>query len=350
MPSRERNWPSDRGQATALVASMLFVLMLFVAVVANVGQAVNRRIALQIVADAGAYTGASVMATGMNQLARSNRMMQYAWLLFTEPPIVNPMYEAFQIHFTSCNAADVEEGLYYGGMAVLQSLYKFENIGYSFLARSEAMSSSNFNANDLFPGERLQYGESDLPEILAGHSFGQIAETEEVPDGTMPKAIPFLKYIPFGDILLVSATKTLTYACADLIPPRAEILPPRTRTYPVWYRKKRDVNSFVKNSGVDSFVWVVTAPATSALMFDEWFGGPNVIPEMKAVAVAKPLGGDIEEGRAEYIAKMMPVATVMTGNRFAASFLPGWLSGWTTENVGRVSDPNYDRGSRIVTH
>ena len=39
-------------------------MLMFVAVVANVGQAVNRRIALQIVADAGAYTGASIMGTG----------------------------------------------------------------------------------------------------------------------------------------------------------------------------------------------------------------------------------------------------------------------------------------------
>ncbi|MBI1874756.1 MAG: Tad domain-containing protein [Acidobacteria bacterium] len=57
------------GQSTAMVVTMLFLLMLFVGVVVDVGQAVNRRIALQIVADTGAYTGASVMAVGLNQIA-----------------------------------------------------------------------------------------------------------------------------------------------------------------------------------------------------------------------------------------------------------------------------------------
>src|SRR5580704_10285316 len=91
---------SERGQSTAFVASMLFVMMLFVAVVANVGQAVNRRIALQIVADAGAYTGASIMATGLNQLAFWNAALQYTWAIFTLPPTVilpaAPVYWPFQ--------------------------------------------------------------------------------------------------------------------------------------------------------------------------------------------------------------------------------------------------------------
>ena len=72
-------WRDERGQMTALVLPLLFVLVLFVAVVANVGQAVNRRIALQVLADTTAYTGGSVMATGMNHLAYWNRQLQRAY-------------------------------------------------------------------------------------------------------------------------------------------------------------------------------------------------------------------------------------------------------------------------------
>ena len=57
MPAKPR-WRSARGQSTALIITMLWLFVLFVGMVAVVGQAVNRRIALQIVADSGAYTGA----------------------------------------------------------------------------------------------------------------------------------------------------------------------------------------------------------------------------------------------------------------------------------------------------
>ena len=73
---RLARWRSESGQTVAMVLPMLFALVLFVSMVANIGQAVNRRIALQLVADAGAYTGASAMATGMNHLAYWNRQVQ----------------------------------------------------------------------------------------------------------------------------------------------------------------------------------------------------------------------------------------------------------------------------------
>jgi hypothetical protein len=45
-------------------------------------------------------------------------------------------------------------------------------------------------------------------------------------------------------------------------------------------------------------------------MFDGFFG-PNAIPEMTAVAVAKPVGGSIEKGQSRYVAKMVQVSNVM---------------------------------------
>jgi hypothetical protein len=56
------------------------------------------------------------------------------------------------------------------------------------------------------------------------------------------------------------------------------------------------------------FVWRVkeTRP-TRALFFDSFFG-PDAIPAMTAVAVAKAVGGDVHRGRSRYRAKMVPVS------------------------------------------
>ena len=70
---------SEAGQTTALVCAMLFTLAMFVALVVNVGQMVNRRVALQLVADAGAWSGATVQAVQLNHYAFWSRLMQNAY-------------------------------------------------------------------------------------------------------------------------------------------------------------------------------------------------------------------------------------------------------------------------------
>ena len=59
----------EAGQTTALVCAMLFTLVMFVALVANVGQLVNRRVSLQLLADGGAWIGATVQAVQLNHYA-----------------------------------------------------------------------------------------------------------------------------------------------------------------------------------------------------------------------------------------------------------------------------------------
>ena len=54
-------------------------LTMFVALVVNVGQMVNRRVALQLVADAGAWTGATVQAVQLNHYAFWSRQVQNAY-------------------------------------------------------------------------------------------------------------------------------------------------------------------------------------------------------------------------------------------------------------------------------
>jgi hypothetical protein len=59
------------------------------------------------------------------------------------------------------------------------------------------------------------------------------------------------------------------------------------------------------------------------MMFNGFFGG---VPKMKAVAVARAVGGDIEKGDARYVAEMMPVKTVQSmGGFIYDSKAPGML-------------------------
>lgn len=341
-----RRGSSARGQSTAFVASMLFVMVLFVSVVANVGQAVNRRVALQLVADTGAYTGASVMAVGYNQLAYWNTWMQRAWAIFSTAMITT----FYPPYFTECDYADFWEGAYGAAMAGLNVIYTVENYGYSFLAESEAARVSEYNASHLFPTDYrdIEYAKSDLASgIVAGHAF-DIAPSEQVPDGTRAKAVGWA---------LVPSERDRGYVCVAEAPPpifvRFEFRFDNDY-YRVWYRKKPNNEGCQldlpgSNPNPCSFVWVARSPRTKALMFDRWFGG-DIIPEMKAVAVAKPVGGTIEEGQSKYRAKFMPVSTMMALNRLAGGILPEFLQTWSTDQAGMVLDPEHDRGFRVVTH
>ncbi len=59
------------------------------------------------------------------------------------------------------------------------------------------------------------------------------------------------------------------------------------------------------------------------MMFNGFFGG---VPKMKAVAVARAVGGDIEKGDARYVAEMMPVKSVQSlGGFIHDSLAPGML-------------------------
>ncbi len=354
MPSVDLHRHAERGQATVFVVSLLFVMLLFVAVVANVGQAVNRRIALQMVADTGAYTGASIMATGLNQLALWNAALQYTWALFTNP--TSPVYTPFQFQRVGlsaipsgyCKSIEGWIGYWSALRDGINLVYSAENLGYGLLASSEARSTSEFNAADLFPGEQLEYREFDsfadlrddpLGAIPPARSVLTLDQSPLVDDGTPLRAVPVVRRVPGSSLLFVHAERTLNYGCVD----NAGWIPYlrwSSRRFVTWYRH---------SDGVQSFVWIVKAPAIRARMFDSFFGG-NAIPEMKAAAVAKPTGGSIEEGRREYIVKIMPVATVMAGGRMLRSLLPDWLGALATANIGRISDERYDRGGRIVTH
>lgn len=295
-----RRGRSERGQSTAMVVVMLWVLMLFVALVANVGQAVNRRVALQIVADAGAYSGASKMAEGMNYIAYANGAIQDYYGVATWAWLVNTAA------LSTCGGFDGINGAYTGLYWAMNVPILALNFGYGGWMHpggqiwQEAHRNSVFNAKDLFPSreeyENFEYSEWDLsPEvgIRPGHRDAlfmvDIDEVDSYSDSpnTKYEAIP-----PLG----TTGHQSQTQPCVTSCPPCVMV---KTWDFPLWYEKTDDDPQYM--------VWIVTAPPVKSMMFNNFFGG---IPQMKAVAVARAVGGDIKEGQRKYVAEMVPVSRV----------------------------------------
>jgi hypothetical protein len=287
-----------RGQTTPFVLSLLMMLTLLVAVVVNVGQVVNRRIALQTLADAGAYTGASELGVGFNYLARINGYL-------------HTVYELVKIgtgHYTAgfatcttpagwatCNSIDGFDealiGAWQGISTVLKVLFVATDITYAIRAHTRAEFNSDWNAGDLFPGE------VDLMSYSEGGGF------DELDMGLGGTRNPYL----VAEFEGVDETRYWwSHGCNILN------ICPRTETFEKWYKKSDDRPI--------TFVWIATAPEADFLMFPKLFGK---IPEMKAAAAARPVGGNIEEGEDEYIVKLETLEDVMltlTGNKIYDSY------------------------------
>ena len=148
MSSGGGSWARRRGesgQTTALVASMLFTLTIFVALVVNVGQLVNRRVALQLVADAGAWSGATVQAVQMNHYAFWSRMVQNSYAFASGV--------SFGFNASECWSGVAAVGQFeYANSGMLRAQGNFLNTAYD-----EARRHSLFNIDDLFPGERNNF-------------------------------------------------------------------------------------------------------------------------------------------------------------------------------------------------
>jgi Flp pilus assembly protein TadG len=271
-------WRDERGQTLAFVMTTLLALTLVAGVSINIGQAVTRRVLLQMVADAGAFTGATVMARGMNTIAEQNLRIQKAWAVtadatlgFTAPP---------------CIASDLATGAYAVVRTNVGRLIRALNEGYGQLAETEASRVTRYNAVDLFPSERLTMGESDSASgLVPQRPQGRLVNIEEVPGGTRP-AVPSLS----------PGFTNRAWTCWQ-----GPLVMPRSKAFGLWYR--------MTPSAPIQFLWVVTAPRTEARFFDRFFG-PRAIPEMTAAAVAKPVGGEIALGRAKYVAKMTPLRQI----------------------------------------
>jgi hypothetical protein len=302
-----RRWRSNRGQSTAMVIVMLWVLILFVALVANVGQAVNRRIALQTIADAGAYTGATKMAEGMNYIAYANGTIQDYWALATDAWLANTIALSTCAGFDGIHGA--YEGLYQAMNIPIQIINGIGPFGYGGtlaggLVHSEAKRVSDYNAADLFPGEKLDFREPGLTDsfnmelgaIPPSRDLLRLVDLEEVSNGTDPNT-KFPSVPPLGSGSTTSHTQPCLTVCG-LVP----CVLPETWSFDVWYKKS--------SSDVKYFVWIAEAPASRVMIFDAFFG-PNAMPKMTAAAAARPVGGNIEKGEPRYVAQMVPMKRVM---------------------------------------
>jgi hypothetical protein len=309
-----RRWRSERGQSTAMVIVMLWVLVLFVALVANVGQAVNRRIALQVIADAGAYTGASKMAEGMNHIAYANGVIQDFYALATEAWAVNTAA------FATCSGYDGINSAYKGAYQAMNVPIQIINYSYGGAmtpvgVHKEAERVSDYNAWDLFPQEHLSYSEYDFSTetgvIMPSRDLFNLIDIEEVPSWTEDPNSKWPSIPPLGSTGKSSWTQPCLTVCG-LVP----CVLPETWDFPLWYKRS--------SSDVRYFVWIAEAPATRSLIYDSIFG-PNSVPAMKAAAVARPVGGDIKKGEPQYVAQMVPVKRVMTtGGYITDSRSPGF--------------------------
>jgi Putative Flp pilus-assembly TadE/G-like len=302
--ARRARWRDDRGQSSAMVIVMLTVFILFVALVANVGQAVNRRIALQVVADSGAWTGATKMAEGLNYIAWANGLIQDYWVFATDAWVVNTVAGA------TCDGYDGVNNTYNGLVDPLYGMIQIIDTTYggsvlpAGIVYNEAKGASSFNARDLFPGETLDYNEYDLSQeagfITPMHrDLIQMMDLQKVDDGTNPKSsYSDLALPPLGP----GSTQSYTQPCVKFFGPVAVPWVGHW-DWNVWYKKS--------SSQVRYFAWIVKAPKSRLMIFDAFFG-PNGMPEMKAAAAARPVGGSIVDGRPTYVAEMVPVKRVMT--------------------------------------
>lgn len=295
----------ESGQTTALVASMLFTLTIFVALVVNVGQLVNRRVALQLVADAGAWSGATVQAVQMNHYAFWSRMVQNTY--------ANASAVSLGFNASECWSGEAAVATFlYANSGMARAQFNFANKAYD-----EAKRHSFFNIDDLFPGERNNFDFS----TVAGPSEGTVGalangnivaiplrkgddlhtgkhawHNETVSQWPIEMIEEFTRHLPWT--VTTAGSGYEHWQCATLLPPTSfHIYMPG----PPGWKLQKIGQPYI-------FVWrVKEKQATKALFFDRFFG-PDAMPRLTAVAVAKAVGGDIHKGVSRYRVKMVPVS------------------------------------------
>lgn len=306
-----------------MVVTMLWILVFFVAVVANVGQAVNRRIALQMVADAGAYTGGAVMATGWNHLAYWNRHIQRmaSWVMISS--------DDFTVNICGCNLIGICDEMTIPAYAAAHGFFQAENFKFGSLLKSEPRRVSDFNIRDLFPGEdpnTFDFAHSDMSGDARLTNVYGVAEINPLVATVIPSDADAETDKPlWDDETFFDWIPDPFFSTSSDISPRTwtSVCFPESwdTTLPVfWWKLAR----FGSMTPAYHFIYEVKSPPTKAIMFDSIIG-PNAIPQMKAVAVTKPVGdrnrrGEIERGDIGYLVRLVRVSSVMLGNTITDSF------------------------------
>ena len=281
----------ERGQTTLFVLCSFMTFFLLFAMVANVGQIVNRRVMLQMVADAGAFTGASAQATAMNTISEFNNYIDIAWT------VTQVLMLGFTIHY--CGADDAITGAYQAIEGILSILIEVTNYGGAAWALMEAEFVTRENIKSLFPDGSVKTPIQSFGGLLDSPGSASMGVSHIV---NMKKAWPSL-FSGFKIVNIKQESVTKYWICYSY-PINVEF---KNKDFNLPWEKETD-------DEITRFYWWVTAKEVDALVLPQssWpFGFPKV-PEMTAVALAKPVGGDIEPGGkgAKYVAKMLPLSTI----------------------------------------
>lgn len=279
----------ESGQTTIFVLCTFFTFFMFFALVANVGQAVNRRVLLQMVADAGAFSGASAQAVGLNTISEFNQIIDTSWDI-TQGLM---LYFTFQI----CGVDDVITTIYQVIEGIMSVMIRVTNHASGPWALMEAEMVTRENIADLFPDGSVHSPLESFSSILTGSGSGTHVNN-------MREAWPAL-FESLSLVKLEQDSVTKSWICYE---PPFEIMSKGPKDFNLPWEKE-------EAEQVTRFYWWVTADPVDALVFPKTaampLGFPQV-PGMTAVALAKPVGGDVapdDEG-AEYVAKLIPLSTI----------------------------------------
>ncbi|GMR23560.1 MAG: hypothetical protein BMS9Abin37_2001 [Acidobacteriota bacterium] len=287
-----RRLGDESGQTTFFVLCSFLTFFMFFALVANVGQAVNRRVLLQMVADTGAFSGASAQATGLNTISTFNKVIDDAW------DVTTVLMLGWTIQY--CGLDEAITRIYQAIETIMSTLIRVTNTGGAVWAIMEAEMVTRRNIRQLFPDGTVHSPLESFPSLLdSPGSMGMGASHIY----NVNQAWPSL----FSGVQLVrlkqkDATKNWTcYAYPATFTAKS-------RNFKLSWEKEDD-------DEVTRFYWWVTADPVDTLVLPKTdtmpFGFPQ-LPQMTAVALAKPIGGDIEPGGegAKYVARMIPLSII----------------------------------------
>lgn len=257
---------TEQGQTMFFFVVAFWTLFLFLAFVVNLGQAINRRVMLQMVADAGAWTGAAKQAQVLNSLSKLNDA-EKNWI-YTPTQVLSVDFTV-----TLEPLAVVAEYLWKIGNGVYKTMFTLRNQTGNMDAVGAAMDVTEKNANELFHGESLDYVNMKYAYLAT-----ELMTTKKVEKMAGSNT-------EFVGIYWIGAD-THTVDLSE-----------------VW-------NIAEDNHKIVNFLWWVKAPAVGGPVLPSIFR----IPQMTAVALAKPTNGSLDPengGNAHshgYVVRMIPLS------------------------------------------
>lgn len=257
---------AEEGQTTIFFIAAFWTLFLFLAFVVNLGQAINRRVLLQMIADSGAWTGAAKQAQVLNSLSDYNDLEKN--IIYTPTQIMSGDFTV-----TIEPLGELANTLWSIGNNIYKVAFTLRNQLGNFEAASAAVAVTQKNNSRLFPNESLSY-----PNPAALYMAAKLMETKKVQKMAGASTT-------FVGLYWIGAN---TYN-----PDLSE----------VW-----DIAD--DNHKIVNFLWWVKAPEVGGSVLPGIFR----IPAMTAVALAKPTNGSLDPEDTSgahsngYVARMIPLS------------------------------------------